>query len=369
MSNYTKPYTNFNEEANIWMHRCNHYGEKAWKMLGYNYEENEFSNENECYISIGCGSGSWDENDYNNIKNISDDKKKWNEFEIKYDGGKKPRYRYYLYRFFFEFKANDYIVVPSGGEFHVFQIENDDVLTYEDTDILTRFEAIDLSYEEIKNNKYDFKFFRKVRPVRVKIPRKGYATGNLYSKLKYQGTTLEIKAEASTELKKALSAGAPFSIYNTSMKWMARRLYRALTKISPEQFESLIAWYFKKKGADIYDVLPKNHANKVENEDADVLAIFDDIKLRIFVQAKAYTGNKIDLSHAETQIEKYMNLHVLNIKNEYTNLMWIVCLAKSNDVIENIDEIKAKGIRVINGMEFAEMLINVGLQDIDSALK
>jgi len=371
MNNFTQVYTDFNENANIWMHRCNHYGKAAWEMLGYDYSTNVFSDKNCCYISIGCNSGSWSTDKYNYIKDIPETQKKWNEYE-KCFKDKKPRYRYYLYRFFFEFKADDYIVVPSGGEFHVFQVENDEILTYDDEEIVTRFNQIGFSDEvikELRDKEHDFKFFRKVKPIRVQIPRKGYATGDLYSKLKYQGTTLEIRDKASNELKKALAAGVPFSIYNTSINCLKEKLYEALTKINPDQFESLIAWYFRKKGADIYDVLPKNYADKVEYEDADVLAVFEDLKLRIFVQAKAYKGECVDLSGAKNQIEEYMKLHVLNKENNYTNVMWIVCLAKSDNEIKDIERIKNANIRVVNGMEFAEMLINTGLQDIDSALE
>lgn len=375
MNNFTQAYTDFNEHANIWMHRCNHYGKAAWEILGYDYSTNVFSDKNCCYISIGCDSGKWSKDTYNNIKKMKSSEQK-DAFEMQFDelykGRKKPKYRNCLYRFFFEFRKDNYIVVPSGGEFHVFRIENDEILTYEDEEIAARFNQIGFSDEvikDIKDKNYDFKFFRKVKPIRVQIPRKGYATGDLCSKLKYQGTNLEIRDEASNELKKALEADAPFSIYNTSINCLKEKLYEALTKINPDQFESLIAWYFRKKGADIYDVLPKNYADKVEYEDADVLAVFEDLKLRIFVQAKAYKGKSVDLSGAKNQLEEYMNYHVLNKENNYTNVMWIVCLAKSDNEINDIERIKKANIRVVNGTEFAEMLINAGLQDIDSALK
>lgn len=362
MSDYKGKISNINDSARIWLHRCNHYGKAAWIMLGYNYDNNAFSDENGCYISVGCGSGTWSVQEYNFIKNSTD---MWKEFEEKYNKSK-PRYRYFLYRFFYEFKKDDYIVIPSSGEFHVFQIESDAMLTYDDQIIKDRFNKIGLNPEEIKQNKHDFKFFRKVKPVRVQIPRKGYAVGELSSKLKYQGTTLEITDNAADLLKNALIADKPFSIYDASIEELKKKLYdNALTKITPENLESLITWYFKKKGADIYDVLPKNYAEKVADEDADVIAIFEDLKIRIFVQAKAYVGN-MNLSNAEEQLKKYMNYHVLDFNKKYTDIKWIVCLATSDNDIKDSGIIK--DIRIINGMEFAEMLLNAGLQNIDEVL-
>lgn len=362
MSNYTDKCSNINESANIWMHRCNHYGKAAWEMLGYDYDSKKFSDENGCYISVGCGSGKWGEEEYNSVKKSED---KWKEFEKHYTTGSKPRYRHFLYKFFFEFKKDDYIVVPSGGEFHVFQIESDNMLIYggQDEIIKKRFDQIGLKLE---NKDDDFKFFRKVKPIRVQIPRKGYAVGELCSKLKYQGTTLEITDDAAKILKDALRADEPFSIYK-SIDSLKKVLYdEALNKITPDNLESLIKWYFKKKGADIYDILPKNYSEKVEREDADVLAVFEDLKIRFYVQAKAYKG-EVNLNAAQEQLKKYMEYHVPDTDEKYTDIKWIICLAESEDKIKNIDEIN-KEIRVIHGMEFAEMLLNVGLQNIDEAL-
>lgn len=364
MSNYTDKCSNINESANIWMHRCNHYGKAAWEMLGYDYDSKKFSDENGCYISVGCESGKWSIEEYNSIKNSED---KWKEFEKHYTNGSKPRYRYFLYKFFFEFKKDDYIVVPSGGEFHVFQIESDDMFTYDGKDeiIKKRFDQIGLKLE---NKDDDFKFFRKVKPIRVQIPRKGYAVGELCSKLKYQGTTLEITDTAAEEFKNALKADGPFSIYDRSIEKLKEELYNnALKKLTPDQLESLISWYFKKKGADIYDILKKNYSDKIEKEDVDVLGIFEDLKLRFFVQAKAYKGN-MELTGAKEQIKKYIEYHVLEKDKKYTDVKWIICLAKSDKEIKDLDNMD-NDIRVINGMEFAEMLLNVGLQNIDEALK
>lgn len=360
MRNYKEKINDYNENAKIWLHRCNHYGIKAWEMLGYN-SDNTFSDEYGCYISVGCGSGKWSFEEYNKIK---ESENQWEEFEKHYEKVK-PRYRYFLYKFFFEFKKDDYIVVPGGNEFHVFQIESDEVFTYNNNEIKKRLEKINLNSKTINDD--DFKFFRKVNPIRVQIPRKGYATGELCSKLKYRGTTLEINNEAADCLRSALYADNPFSLYSNSIQQFKKALFNLLCKINPEQFENLISWYFKKKGADIYDVLPKNYSDKIEKEDADVLAVFEDLKIRFFVQAKSYKGN-MDLSNAKNQIEKYVEYHIDNNKNDYTNVMWIICLAESDDKIQNLNELKNSKIRVINGMDFAEMLLQIGLQNIDDVM-
>ncbi len=357
-------YTDLNEDADIWMLRCSHYGADAWKMLGYNYDTKEFSDK-ECYISVGCESGKWSKEDYNSILKSSD---KWEEFEKWYKDGKKPRNRYSLYKFFFEFKAGDYIVVPSGREFHIYQIENDQILTYEDEVILNRFKEIGLNYEKIKNQQHDFKFFRKLKLIKAGISRYKYADKNLTAKLKDFSTCRSLNAVKSSVVRGYKSAcdNTPLSLYNEAIDDMIKSMMDAVDKITtPDKLEKLVRWYLKKVGADYVVIPAKNDRAKPENADADVIAHFYGLKIAIYVQVKKHDG-RTELEKARTQIRNYIEKFEL-ADTGYNCIPWVVCTSKKEEISQ--EDFEDERIRIIAGEEFAEMLINAGLQDIDSAFE
>jgi len=91
MNDFTQKINKVNDGARFWLHRCNHFGKHAWKMLGYDYSNNNFSNINGCYISIGCESGKWDYHTVETIRDYSNNK--WADFEKQYK--EKPRNIYY----------------------------------------------------------------------------------------------------------------------------------------------------------------------------------------------------------------------------------------------------------------------------------
>lgn len=53
-------------------------------------------------------------------------------------------------------------------------------------------------------------------------------------------------------------------------------------------------------------------------------------------------------------------------RNEYTNLAWVIstCKEYSEEAIRKSVENPAKSVRLINGLEFARMLLDAGLSNI-----
>lgn len=363
MKDYTQPISDFKfaEKQNAWLHRNNHNGDVAWRFLGFN-EKGEFTPnaENEYYISVGCFSRGLTKEDYSKIENTTYDEK-WNKFEQicrdKLYEGNKPRYRHSLWRFLFEFKENDILLVPgNNGDFHVFKIVSDKVIYREEIKHVSEL-------PEDKN--HDFHYFWQVEPVRVKMRRDLFADRLLSSRMKFRGTTSSLDDNLKNSIKRAIvSEKGLFPGVNALEKAKEPFMKELIDLINETQFEKLISWYFLKNGADLSKVLPKNKKGKA---DADVVAIFETLRIKVYVQAKDHPL-KVDLDTAFSQITEYRNEHdEANRTDGYTCLYWIIysSMEKQNeDILQKCEE---NDIRVISGDEFAEMLLDVGIADLDRA--
>ncbi len=349
------------EEHNFWLFRNNHFGNPAQKMLGF--QNDKFTVDNGCYISIGCHSGMLDIDDYNAIATKSGDSNKFKKFEEIYINKvrSKLRIRHFLYKFLFEFKNGDYLLIPGKGDFHVFQIIDEKIIYF--TELEKELEKADTSVEEIQKENKDFKFFRRVVPVRINMSRKEYAHGKIASRLKFRGTISLLNDDVKSELIKVLKQKNPFSFYKNAIPNLIKELHEQMNNsLTPDDLEKLLLWYFKKINASDAYIPSKNSSEKEGYEDADVVATFDQLNIVIYAQVKNYEG-KANLSWAKEQISEYKKNHE-NPDDDYTYIAWILCKTEK----ENIEELETNEIRVISGEEFAEMLLQAGLQNIDDAL-
>ena len=125
------------------------------------------------------------------------------------------------------------------------------------------------------------------------------------------------------------------------------------------KLERLIKWYFYKIGAAFVSIPAKNEGGKAENADADITAYFEALKLIIYVQAKHHTGETSQW--AVRQISDYREQKE-NETDDNTYVSWVIstCDRFSPEAIKLARE---SNVRLINGLDFAEMLINAGLNE------
>lgn len=198
-----------------------------------------------------------------------------------------------------------------------------------------------------------------------KLPRE-YTDSDLQSRMKVQMTNIEID-----DLKKAvddaMASGGPLNLCMEIQEGTKKAALNAIRKLNDRQFEKLVAWYFDKRGADS-TVLPKWNGNKKDKEDADVKAEFSDLQITIFVQAKAHKGTTH--SWAVEQIMRYKEIVSDAPKevDDMTNVYWVISAADQFDD-EAVDLAQKNHIRLINGSEFARMIINTGIDNINSVLR
>jgi predicted Mrr-cat superfamily restriction endonuclease len=285
--------------------------------------------------------------------------------------GDLPRNRWYLWYFLAEMDKGDIVIVPGGGTFSVYEIEeasailpsslnlSEDLFDWNGTRI--KFDDSKQLILEGEKECLEIGFLRKVKPIQLEIPRAEYANAALTSRMKIQHTTAKISdleddinsAIDSYQKKKPISL--KLTLFDKSID-----LWLSIIKkeLNPDKFETLIKLYFQRVGASNVYIPPKNETNK--KGDVDIVAEFEQIKSTICVQAKFHSDKTDDW--AITQIKEVAESKKY-INDGYTTHYWVIT---SGDSFTEVAKRLAleNNIILIDGREFAKMFIDVGIQNI-----
>lgn len=266
---------------NYWLHRISHIAELSYPLLDKGYLTIGFSDfTNEKFID----------------KVLEDD---WNYFNNQFQEmwGKIPRTRHNLWRFL-KFSKGDIIIVPSWGSFFVCEISDErpllisetytnDLKTWGDKKVETNGNHLISENGKI----YDLGFARKVKILHSKVSRAKFADAKLTSRMKIRQTNGSIN-----DLKKSIEKSIanyvenrPIHLHSIIVDKTANVVLDAIkTELNPDKFEKLVKTYFKTVGANDVTIPPKNARDK--EGDADIVAVFENIKLIIYTQAKFHKG-------------------------------------------------------------------------------
>ncbi len=284
----------------------------------------------------------------------------------------KVRPRFGLQRFL-EMEQGDRVVIPTWGAFHVYevtdgarlvpaQIEDDlkNLTSWHDKRAVVR----DGHIQEDHAKKLDLGFFRRVTPLERDIPRDGYADSDLTSRMKVRQTNVEVtdlrdSIESAMERHKAKR---PINLRQIIKDKCASEVRNAILSFqNPNGFEQLIRRYFERQGASA-EIPPKNEREK--EGDADITATFESLRLIVYVQAKHHHGETD--GWAVEQIQRYTeNQRNTGADDEYTKISWVVSSAEKFTE-DCINQARRAGVRLINGVEFAEMLIDSGIERLSA---
>lgn len=275
---------------------------------------------------------------------------------------------------FVELKKGDWVVVPHPYMFSVYEVEENPITVHQLPlpENLTTVNGVKLEKNGdgflVAQGKWvDLGFFVKVKPVLTGISRGEYADGALMSRLKIRLTNVYINdlrknvAEAISRARNKQS----INIYENIIENTAGTLLDTLIKSinHPDKLERLLKWYFCKMGASHVYIPPKNSATKEDYEDADVIAVFDALKVVFYVQAKLHKGITSDF--AVKQISHYEEIHS-SMEDDYNICSWVV--STGNFSKETIELAARQDVRLINGKQFAIMLLNAGIGTLDKAV-
>ena len=279
--------------------------------------------------------------------------------------------------YFARMEKGDKIVVPlDGGMFSVFEVEENaqsiaclEPLLPELYGAWNKHRMIwkdHRIYDEVEDRQIDLGFFIRVKPIVINVSRKYYAAGKLVSRMKIRVTNADItdiKEYVENAIASAIIA-KPVSLYEQSIEALSKNLKKQIIDILDDnKFEKLIAWYVKKIGAEYSKIPAKNEPGKKDGADSDIVAEFKNLKHIIYIQAKHHKGETS--GWAVHQIKEYFSQKA-DGDSDYSYAKWVVstCDQYSKDAVKAAQEYN---VRLIDGEEFARMLIDVGLMNIDKA--
>lgn len=339
---------------NIWLHRISHCREISYPLIDNNYLSIGFSDfRNDKFLERTINGDL----DFFNNQIIET----WKEL-------KKTRYN--LWRFINEFKKGDWVLVPSWGEFSIYELEEEVKLISEDV-LPSKLKKSGFKINEDgklyeNNNFMDIGFVWKVKPIAKNIPRKEIFDRALISRMKIRNTNANI-----TDLKSIIERivyewkNDKLSNFHSSLleSILTKVEENVMEKLTPDKLEQLVKWYFYKIGASDVYIPSKNESGKENGADADVIATFENIKVIIYVQVKHHQGCTSEW--AIDQITEYKNQKE-NIYDEYTYIPWVITSADSFSDMA-IKKAKESNVRLIDKTEFSKILIDTGISDINSA--
>ncbi len=280
--------------------------------------------------------------------------------------------------YFAKMEKGDKVVVPLyDGLFSVYEV---DERAHSISDLEQEFQEVygawnerkivwkdHILFDEIENRQIDLGFYLKVKPIVQSVPR-SYVTGKLVSRMKIQITSADI-TDIGEHVEKAIIVGEtnkPISLYEQSIETLAKNLKKQIIDILDDsRFEKLIKWYMEKIGAEYSKIPAKNEPGKQYGADADIIAEFKNLKHIIYIQAKHHEGETSDW--AVHQIKEYFS-QKSDGDPDCSYARWVI--STCDNYSESAEKTaKEYNVRLIDGEEFARMLIDVGLLNVDDAFE
>jgi hypothetical protein len=340
---------------NYWIHRISHLAEISYPLL------------EKGFLSIGFS----DFANSNFIEKVLENDKSYFEQQFQEKWNSVPRTRHNLWNFL-KMEKGDIVLVPSWGTFYICEIvDNKPLLIGE-----TYSEELE-SWDKKKINKqgdyllrengemYDLGFARKVNILYSNVSREKFADAKLTARMKIRQTNSLIN-DLKSNIQQSIEnykTNKPIHLHSIFVDKTSHIFLDVIKKeLNPDKFEKLIKTYFKSIGAnDVY--IPAKNENGKEG-DADIIAVFENLKLIIYVQAKFQNGQISEW--ATNQIRDYKT-NKESIDDGYNKIAWVITTAdRFNDTAVNIA--KENQIQMINGLEFSKMLLNAGINLLNTEL-
>lgn len=346
--------------SRYWLHRISHCQETSRPLL------------EKGFLTIGFS-------DFSNSEFLNYG---WNDFNEKFqeEWDYLPRSRHFLWRFLHEMSEDDFVLVPGEGTYSVYEIKGvaepigripvSDLRTWTGDTVEER-EGLLYTQDKL----IDLGFFRRVKLHRIggengpeakDINRYEYADNALTRRLRFRGTNADI-SDLENSIRRSLAHyrnQKPLNLHSRIVEEMTERILDLICEeLTPDKFESLIKWYFRKIGASAIDIPPRNEPDRAG--DADIIATFEPIKTIIYVQAKFHGPDSETDEWAVEQIREYVDYSDTE-DDGYSKISWVV--STCDDFTERCQNMaNLHGVTLINGQEFARMLIHAGIEGLDTA--
>lgn len=208
-------------------------------------------------------------------------------------------------------------------------------------------------------------FARKVKFLHKDISRAKFADANLTSRMKIRQTNCLINdlVESIEQSIANFQENRPIHLHSIIVEKTINIILDTIkTELNPDKFEKLVMTYFKTIGANEVTIPAKNERGK--EGDADIVAVFENLKLIIYIQAKFHKDK--DNEWAINQILDYKTNRE-SIDDGYNKIAWVITSADTfNDEAKKIAA--ENEIQLIDGIEFSKMLLNAGINLLNTNL-
>ena len=280
--------------------------------------------------------------------------------------------------YFARMEEGDKVVVPLyDGLFSLYEIEERAKRIGELENIVSSFDGMwnqhkmewrdHVLFDSNANTGVDLGFFIKVKPIIKNVPR-NYVSGELSSRMKIRTTNADI-TDIGEAVENGIKAGLdhkPITLYGDVIDMLVETMRKSImSALNPDKFEQLIKWYFEKYGASSVRIPAKNESGKRDGADADIVAEFDNLKYIVYVQAKWHKDETS--GWAVHQIDSYKS-QMSEGDSSYTYATWVISSADTFSP-QAVADAEEKGVRLIDGDEFARMLLDIGLLGINDAFQ
>jgi len=285
-------------------------------------------------------------------------------------GWGRPKNRWNLWRFIKGMEKGDVVVVPTWSTFSLFEISDDVILSNQsmDTSIYKDWNgknAIlheDGNYYNVEGKCIDLGFYRRVIPIELNIPREGYTDQDLYSRMKIRQTNADISDLVTSIINahNSFKEKKPFNLKEQILEETVQKVLDLIENFTNDiKFEELVRWYLRSLGAKVDT--PSKNESKTEDGDADAVGYFDNIKTAIMVQVKKHKKDSETDDWAVQQIRAFKANHNYG---DYFTQMWVISSSRkfSDRAVRMAED---EGVRLIDGIEFAKMILGTGLEGLN----
>lgn len=326
------------------------------RMLNHEWEVTRKLFEDD-YISIGYSDLNRVENNYDYVSyynGFGDKKSEILHNDIINIYGKWG-HNYKIERFL-NLEIGDIVIVPDYKCFYITRVTEKPISFYKIKNKYTDKENIDIGVvckiEKIKNNSGE-----------VKAGREKFAKGDLKGKLRSFGGYYELKKENIEEIIKNFKEDKIIKIEEELKAKTKNIILKTIVEnLNSSNIERFIKKLMEKTGA-VCEIPPKNDKSKTENRigDVDITCVYEKIKHIIYIQVKYHNGFTGDWGIK--QLEDYNDN---SVAEDYSTSYWLITTGEISDETRKAAmENKNKTIRLIDGLELAEMIMELGIDDLE----
>ncbi len=326
------------------------------RMLNHEWEISRKLFEDD-YICIGYSDLNKAENNYDYVSyynSFGDQKAEILRRDV-VDIYEKWGHNYKIERFL-NLEVGDIVIVPDYKCFYITKVIESPISFSKIKQNYTDREKIDIGVvckiEKIKNKSNE-----------IAVDREKFSIGELKGKLRSFSGYYELESENTEQIIKNFEEDKIIKV-EKELKEKTKGIILNTIKetLNPNNIERFIKKLMEKTGA-ICEIPPKNDKSNTENNigDVDIICSYEKIKHIIYIQVKFYNGFTNDWGLK--QLEYYKDS---KLDEDCSTSYWLITTGEISEEIKKAALAnKEKTIRLIDGLELAEMILELGIDDLE----